>query len=102
MSILGYAKSLNVPIEVMVNTNRAARWDFGGRIYTDRQIRAGVRGRFAELLAKAIDRGALDRQLSQGDRTALRQLPRLLRRTERARRLHARRPVRLCRAAGRI
>ncbi|HYI64534.1 MAG TPA: FAD-dependent oxidoreductase [Allosphingosinicella sp.] len=71
-TILGYAKSLNVPIEVMVNSNRAARWDFGGRVYTDRQIRNGVRGRFSELLAKAIDRGALDQQLSQSDRTALR------------------------------
>ena len=71
-AILGYAKSLGVPIEVMVNSNRAARWDFGGRIFTDRQIRNGVRGRFSELLAKAIDRGALDRQLSPGERTALR------------------------------
>lgn len=71
-TILGYAKSLGVPIEVMVNSNRAAKWDFGGRVYTDRQIRNGVRGRFSELLAKAIDRGALDQQLSAGDRTALR------------------------------
>ena len=72
-TILGYARRFGVPIEVMVNANRAAKWDFGGRVFTDRQIRAGVRGRFAELLAKAIDRGALDQQLSQGDRTALRQ-----------------------------
>ena len=72
-TILGYARQFGVPIEVMVNQNRAAKWDFGGRVFTDRQIRAGVRGRFAELLAKAIDRGALDQQLSQGDRTQLRQ-----------------------------
>ncbi|HEX8639544.1 MAG TPA: FAD-dependent oxidoreductase [Allosphingosinicella sp.] len=71
--ILGYARRLGVPIEVMVNSDRAAKWDFGGRVFTDRQIRAGVRGRFAELLAKAIDRGALDRELSAGDKTALRQ-----------------------------
>ena len=70
--ILGYARELNVPIEVMVNSNRAARWDFGGKVYTDRQIRNGVRGRFSELLAKAIDRGALDQQLSAGDQNALR------------------------------
>ena len=70
--ILGYAKSLGVPIEVMVNSNRSAKWDFGGRVYTDRQIRNGVKGRFSELLSKAIDRGALDQQLSPGDRTALR------------------------------
>ena len=29
---------LGVPIEVMVNSNRAAKWDFGGRVFTDRQI----------------------------------------------------------------
>jgi monoamine oxidase len=71
-TILGYARRLGVPIEVMVNQNRAAKWDFGGRVFTDRQFRGSVRGRFSELLAKAIDRGALDQQLSQGDRTALR------------------------------
>ena len=70
-TILGYAKSLNVPIEVMVNSNRAAKWDFGGRVYTDRQIRNGVRGRFSELLSKAIDRHALDQELAEGERNAL-------------------------------
>jgi monoamine oxidase len=71
-TILGYARRFNVPIEVMVNSNRAARWDFGGRIFEDRQIRNGVRGRFAELLSKAIDRRALDRELGPGDHSALR------------------------------
>jgi monoamine oxidase len=71
-TILGYARSLNVPLEVMVNSNRAAKWDFGGRVFTDRQFRGGVRGRIAELLAKALDLGALDQQLSPGDKTALR------------------------------
>ena len=32
-TILGYARTLGVPIEVMVNSNRAARWDFGGRVF---------------------------------------------------------------------
>jgi monoamine oxidase len=72
-TILGYARRLGVPIEVMVNANRAAKWDFGGRVFTDRQMRAGLRGRFAELLSKAIDRGALDQELSQVDKSALRQ-----------------------------
>ena len=71
--MLGYARRLGVPIEVMVNSDRAAKWDFGGLVFTDRQIRGGLRGRFAELLAKAIDRGALDRELSAGDKEALRQ-----------------------------
>ncbi len=71
-NILGYARSLGVPIEVMVNQNRAAKWDFGGRVFTNRQIRNDVRGRFSELLAKAIDRSALDRELSGFDKSALR------------------------------
>lgn len=71
-TILGYARRFNVPIEVMVNSNRAARWDFGGRIFEDRVIRNGVRGRFAELLSKAIDRRALDQELGTGDHSALR------------------------------
>jgi monoamine oxidase len=70
-TILGYAKRLGVPIEVMVNSNRAAKWDFGGKVYEDRQVRNGVRGRFAELLGKAIDRHALDQQLNVADREAL-------------------------------
>jgi len=71
-NILGYAKRLGVPLEVMVNSNRAAKWDFGGRVYSDRQIRNGVRGRFSELLVKAIDRNALDQELSGLDKAALR------------------------------
>lgn len=69
--VLGYAKRLGVPIEVMVNANRAAKWDFGGRVYEDRQVRNGVRGRFAELLSKAIDRHALDQELNAEHREAL-------------------------------
>jgi monoamine oxidase len=70
-TILGYAKRLGVPIEVMVNSNRAAKWDFGGKVYEDRQVRNGVRGRFAELLSKAIDRHALDQELNAADREGL-------------------------------
>ena len=71
-TILGYARRLGVPIEAMVNHNRAARWDFGGRVFTNRQITHDLRGRFIELLAKSIDRGALDQELAGGDRSALR------------------------------
>jgi monoamine oxidase len=70
-TILGYARRLGVPLEVMVNSNRAAKWDFGGRIYEDRQIRNGVKGRFAEMLSKAIDRHALDQELNAADREGL-------------------------------
>ena len=36
--ILGYARRLGVPIEVMVNSNRSAKWDFGGRVHSDRRM----------------------------------------------------------------
>ena len=72
-TILGYARRLNVPLEVMVNSNRSAKWDFGGRVHSDRQMINDTRGRIAELLAKAIDRGALDQELRGGDKTAMRQ-----------------------------
>jgi monoamine oxidase len=53
-----------VPLEVMVNSSRSTRnGTFGGRVRSDRQIVNDVRGRVSELLAKAIDRGALDQEL---------------------------------------
>src|SRR6185503_14178395 len=72
-TILGYAKRLGVPIEVMVNGSRSTKWDFGGRVVTARQALNSVRGRISELLAKAIDRGALDGELRGGDKEAMRQ-----------------------------
>jgi monoamine oxidase len=72
-TILGYARRLNVPIEVMVNANRSAKWDFGGRVHSDRQMVNDVRGRISELLAKAIDQGALNGELRGGERAAMRQ-----------------------------
>lgn len=70
-TILGYAKQFDVPIEVMVNVNRSARLDFGGRAVTERQAINDTKGRFAELIAKAIDQGSLDRQITGVDRAAL-------------------------------
>ncbi|HEX6375327.1 MAG TPA: FAD-dependent oxidoreductase [Allosphingosinicella sp.] len=70
--ILGYARKLGVPIEVMVNSNRAARWDFGGQVVANRQAMHDVRGMIAELLAKAIDRGALDRELGKDEKEGMR------------------------------
>jgi monoamine oxidase len=71
-AILGYAREFDVPIEVMVNVNRAARLDFGGRSITERQAVNDTKGRFAELIAKALDQGALDAQVTQADREKLR------------------------------
>ena len=72
-TILGYAKSLDVPLEVMVNANRASRWDFGGRVFTNGQMTNDLRGRLMELFAKSIDRGALDQAVPAAERTMLRQ-----------------------------
>jgi monoamine oxidase len=72
-TILGYAKSLGVPLEVMVNSSRSTKWDFGGRVVTARQPVNDLKGRISELLAKAIDRGALDQELRGGDKEAMRQ-----------------------------
>jgi monoamine oxidase len=71
--MLGYAKSLGVPLEVMVNANRASRWDMGGRVFTNAQMTNDLRGRLMELFAKAIDRGALDREMPAAEKTMLRQ-----------------------------
>ncbi|HEX8573873.1 MAG TPA: FAD-dependent oxidoreductase [Allosphingosinicella sp.] len=69
--MLGYAKMLGVPIEVMVNSNRAAKWDFGGRTVTNRQAVNDVRGRISELLSKAVRKGALDEQLRAVDKSVM-------------------------------
>jgi monoamine oxidase len=71
-TILGYAKKLGVPIEVMVNANRASRWDFRGRTVANRQAMNDVRGRIAELLFKAVNKGALDEELSAVDKDVMR------------------------------
>jgi monoamine oxidase len=70
--VLGYAQALKVPLEVMVNVDRSARFDFGGTPVASRQGVNDQRGRIAELLAKAIDKGALDAELTGVDKAALR------------------------------
>jgi monoamine oxidase len=70
-NILGYARSLGVPIEVMVNSNRAEKIDVGGRVIQQRQLVNDVRGRVSELLAKAVNRGALDAEIPGGEREAM-------------------------------
>jgi len=72
-AILGYAKQLRVPIEVMVNANRASRIAAGDLVISHGQLINDVRGGVAELLAKAINRGALDDLMTPGDKTAMRQ-----------------------------
>lgn len=70
-AILGYCRDLGVPLEVMVNGNRVAKLDYGGKVVTNGQTINDARGAFAELLAKAIDQGALDRELTGVDKQRL-------------------------------
>lgn len=70
-AILGYCRDLGVPLEVMVNSNRSAKLDYAGKVVTNGQVVNDTRGAFSELLAKAIDQGALDRELTGIDKSRL-------------------------------
>jgi monoamine oxidase len=72
--ILGYARRFGVPMEVFVNTNRNAGWDFGGKVYDERRMVSDMRGRMSELLAKAIDQGALDQAVPKDELATIRRL----------------------------
>ena len=71
-ALLRYCKEFGVELEVFTNDNRAAllhnRDSFGGKPVAARQVIADTRGYIAELLAKAVGRGALDSELSAEDK----------------------------------
>jgi monoamine oxidase len=71
--MLGYARRFGVPMEVFVNTNRSAGWDFGGKVRPERRMVNDMRGRLGELLTKAINRHALDGLASKDEIAAVRQ-----------------------------
>jgi monoamine oxidase len=71
--ILGYARRFGVPLETFVNVNRNAGWDFGGKVYPERRMVEDMRGHLSELLAKAIDRKALDGVVPKDELDAVRQ-----------------------------
>ena len=71
--ILDYARRFNVPMEIMVNSNRSAGWDFGGKVYSERRMHFDLLGRISELLAKAIDQKALDAEMPKGELEQFRQ-----------------------------
>ncbi len=71
--LLGYCREFGVALETFVNDNRAT-WlqrqaQFGGAPQVARRIDADTRGHIAALLSTAIDRNALDAELSATDRT---------------------------------
>ncbi len=67
-AILGYAKSLKVPLEPFVNTNRSAGWDFAGVVTRERQMVFDFQGRLAEMLFAAINNHGLDAELTAKER----------------------------------
>src|SRR6476661_1135071 len=71
--ILGYARKLGVALEPFINVNRNAGWDFGGKVRSDRQMAMDMRGHLGELLAKAIDRRALDQDVPRAELDQLRE-----------------------------
>jgi monoamine oxidase len=70
--ILDYARRFGVPLEVFVNSNDSAGWDFSGRVVPQRQMVNDLNGRIAELLGKAIDQRALDAAMPKDELAAFR------------------------------
>ena len=74
-TILGYCREFGVALEAEVNTSRSAYFlPDAAKNRPAIQLRRAVndaRGRISELLAKATDAGALDRELSVADRQRL-------------------------------
>jgi monoamine oxidase len=70
--LLGYCKLLGVPLEVEVNFSNSALLEsadaFGGKPIQERQAINDFRGWISELLSKAINRGALDHELTTNDK----------------------------------
>ena len=71
--ILSYARRFGVQLEPFINVNRNAGWDFGGKVNPERRMVEDLRGHLAELLAKAIDRKALDGVVPKDELDAVRQ-----------------------------
>ncbi len=71
--ILGYARRFGVRMETFVNVNRNAGWDFGGKVFQERRLVFDLHGRISELLAKAIDQHALDKDVPKAELEFLRE-----------------------------
>src|SRR3982074_1434513 len=71
-AVLGYCRELGVPLEVEVNTSRGALLlnpdANGGKPIEMRQAINDARGEISELLAKALDSGALGGELTARDK----------------------------------
>lgn len=71
--LIGYCEKFGVPLEVEVNSSRSAyvMAADGSKIRMRTAIN-DMRGRIAELLAKAIDQGSLDQSITPADKARLR------------------------------
>jgi monoamine oxidase len=71
-AVLGYCREFGVELQVEVNSNRSAlllnEGVNKGRPLQQRQVINDTRGHVSELLAKAIKRGALDREMTAADK----------------------------------
>jgi monoamine oxidase len=71
-TILRYCRDLGVALEVEINTSRSTLLvndnAFGGKPVEQRQAIGDTRGHVSELLAKCVQQGALDRELTKEDR----------------------------------
>ena len=72
-AILSYARRLGVSLEVFVNNNESTKWDFGGVVRRQSEMKFGMRGRIGELLEKTIDRKALGEAATDDELAAFRQ-----------------------------
>jgi len=76
--LLAYCREFGVALETFTNDNRAALLHspnaFSGQPQLARRIISDKRGHIAELLATAINQGALDQQLSANDRANVLQM----------------------------
>jgi monoamine oxidase len=72
MTILGYCREFGVPLEVEVNSSRSSLLQSDklnqGNAVEQRQVINDTRGHVAELLAKALSRDALDREITKDDK----------------------------------
>jgi monoamine oxidase len=71
-TMLGYCRELEIPLEVEVNTSRCTLLQSdkfnGGKAVEQRQMTNDTRGHVSELLAKSINKGALDEDLTAEDK----------------------------------
>jgi monoamine oxidase len=74
-AVLAYCREFGVPLEIIMNDNRAAYLQddkaFGGKPVQAKQVLGDTHGYFAEMLGKAVSTGQLEQQLSQEDRERL-------------------------------